>query len=38
MIDDNYQWTVGSDPYNSWLSSALNGCPAAGLDWNECVA
>ena len=38
LIDDSCQWTVDSDTCNKWLSNSLTGCPAAGLDWNECVA
>lgn len=38
LIDQTCQWTVDAETCNSWLSNTLSGCPAAGIDWNECVA
>ena len=38
LIDKSCHWTVDSDTCKKWLSNTLTGCPAAGIDWNECVA
>ena len=38
LIDKSCQWTVDSDTCKTWLSNMLTGCPAAGIDWNECLA
>ena len=38
LIDKNCQWTVDAATCKSDLSNTLTGCPAAGLNWNECVA
>ena len=38
LIDKSCQWTIDAATCKEDLSNTLTGCPAAGLNWNECVA
>ncbi|KAI9758696.1 MAG: hypothetical protein M4579_002871, partial [Chaenotheca gracillima] len=38
LIDPKCTWLIGKDTCRSYLYNTLTDCPAAGMDWNECVA